>query len=359
MPPTPPTALERAGSFLATSAAQIGLLARLVPQNLVEERARILAGWRDGVRESPRFCYAPADVESLRIELARFSEHPALGDLPLGEALRERAREIALEAEMVVFRGTKTFARLAEERFSLFTDDLRARSLALAKSWLHRTPHVEIDPVAVDDEKHPRSLVSRLREDVAARRLPFRIEVSPALSALAATGHDAVFVAAGRVADHETTERTLVHEIEGHVLPRVRAASTEHPLFRIGSARGTCDQEGYALCIEERHEYLNARRKRELALRHCIAEDMRSGATFADAVSFAADYGETLETAVRLAERAYRGGNGTNAGLGREVVYLASYLRVNEHLARDPGAEHVLHSGQVRCEWLASARAWL
>jgi len=142
------------------------------------------------------------------------------------------------------------------------------------------------------------------------------------------------------------------------VLPRVRAARAHHPLFRIGTARGTCDQEGYALCLEERSGWLDASRKRELAIRHRVAERMRDGADFADAVEFAREHGEPLDAALRFAERAHRGGDGATAGLGREIVYLASYIRVRDRFASDGAAEAVVGSGQIRCERVDELRAF-
>ena len=349
-------ALTRAGEFLGAASRQVGLLARLVPVNARQERERVAAAWAASTRAMPHFSYAAADLDAMRGDLARFADHAALGDFPLGDALRERAWEIALEADMIAFRGTRSFGTYAARRFSAFSPELRTRAAALAETWL-RAPHEGpvSGVIATDDEAHAGSLVSRLRAEIARASVPFSVVVTAGLSALAATGHDTVFVAAGRSADRETIERTVMHEVLGHVLPRVRAARTRHPLFVVGSARGTCDQEGYALVLEERHGFLNVRRKRELALRHVLAESMRAGADFADAVELAIEQGETTDAALRIAERAYRGGSGAGPGLGREIVYIASYLRVKDRCARDPSAERVLAAGQVRCEWLDAA----
>jgi hypothetical protein len=51
--------------------------------------------------------------------------------------------------------------------------------------------------------------------------------------------------------------------------------------------------------------------------------------------------------AVIVAERAFRGGDGTRPGLGRERVYLEALVRVRSHLALRPRDEDVLARGQV------------
>ena len=57
--------------------------------------------------------------------------------------------------------------------------------------------------------------------------------------------------------------------------------------------------------------------------------------------------GLTVRDAVLIAERTYRGGDGTTPGLGRERIYLEAFLRVGEHLSARPTDEGVLTSGQV------------
>lgn len=57
--------------------------------------------------------------------------------------------------------------------------------------------------------------------------------------------------------------------------------------------------------------------------------------------------------AVLVAERAFRGGDGVMAGLGRERIYLEAFLRVGEHLRRKPTDEGILTSGQVSLDAIA------
>jgi hypothetical protein len=50
---------------------------------------------------------------------------------------------------------------------------------------------------------------------------------------------------------------------------------------------------------------------------------------------------------VVVSERAFRGGDGVGGGLGRERVYIESFVRVREHLAKHPEDDEVLGAGQI------------
>jgi hypothetical protein len=183
---------------------------------------------------------------------------------------------------------------------------------------------------------------------VGRLRLPFTVVPTENLAPLAATGERVIFIASGRTISEEDAARTVLHEIEGHVRPRMRAYQTLSSLFHVGTARGVDDQEGRALVLEDRAGWLGTRRRRQLALRHWVVSAMMRGATFADvARMLVADHGLTEFEAVLAAERAFRGGSGAYAGLGRERIYLESFVRVRDHLAARPEDERVLCSGQV------------
>ncbi len=117
------------------------------------------------------------------------------------------------------------------------------------------------------------------------------------------------------------------------------------PLFDLGSAFGSDDQEGRALLIEERAALLSLGRRRELALRHLAARSVEARASFVDTARLLIGRGAGLEDALRIAARAHRGG-----GLGREAAYLPALLRVRAALAEEPALEDVLASGKVSIE---------
>jgi hypothetical protein len=199
-----------------------------------------------------------------------------------------------------------------------------------------------------------------MEEAVSRLRLPFSVVVQPQLAALAATGDRQIYVAAGRMLTREDVERTVLHEIEAHAIPRGRAAHAKLGIFQVGTARGVDDQEGFALLLEERHGFLKALRKRELGTRHVASVAMVNGADFAEVSRLLHDdYGLDWTRAVVTAERAFRGSNGKTGGLGRERVYLEAFGRVRAHLATKPEDEAVLSAGQVSIEAIPALSAYV
>jgi hypothetical protein len=199
-----------------------------------------------------------------------------------------------------------------------------------------------------------------MRAAVGELRLPFAVVARRSLAPLAATGERVILVAAGRLVHEEDAVRTVLHEVDGHARPRARSGDSPLALLRAGTARGVDDQEGRALVLEERAAMLGARRMRQLALRHRAVEAMLDAASFADVASMLVGaHGLDPADAVLVAERAFRGGDGTRPGLGRERVYLESFVRVRAHLAAYPEDERVMAAGQVAIEALSALREWV
>jgi hypothetical protein len=191
--------------------------------------------------------------------------------------------------------------------------------------------------------------------------------VTDGLLALAATAEDVIYVAKGRHASAEATARTVAHEVHAHAVPRARARVSGWGLLLAGTARGNDAQEGYALVVEERLGFLRGLRTAELAARHHACRAMDDGATPAEAFRtvcakvfggrFAGGDGSRLDIAVRAVERAYRGGDGRSAGLGRDRVYVPHYCEVREALRRTPELESFVTAGQVGLEAARLLRA--
>ncbi len=60
--------------------------------------------------------------------------------------------------------------------------------------------------------------------EIGERRLPLRVVIAD-IAPLAATGDGVIQVARGRMLTRDDVERTVLHEIEGHAAPSVRAAA--------------------------------------------------------------------------------------------------------------------------------------
>jgi hypothetical protein len=277
------------------------------------------------------------------------------GGDPKGSLYAERAREVEIEVALVVARGETRFAELAARRHP-HRGELSRCADELARSWMGDDQAADEAPedealaaiVVSDDDRDPGSLVSRLGVEIARARLPYRVSVSTDLAPLAATGEEIVHVGAGRRLTRADVERTVLHEIEGHARPRVVARQQREPLFSLGSARGTDDQEGRALLLEERHRHLTCARRRGLARRHLACIAMRGGADFVEVVrELTGAHGASAREAVIIGERVFRGSDGTFPGLGRERSYLESYLDVRAAFADDPTLEEIVASGQI------------
>ena len=373
-------AIER---LLVYASRAIAPLAALTPLDARPERERLTSALRAGKPLAPRWRYAPARADDgLRHALdaaeSVLERHP---ECALDALYVERIRELALEAALCDAVGTRALGPLATARFAPRQRDAHechrqrdARTAALCARWLTNPggPDEDItrtEPRSVgsvgsraanairSDSPDPGSLLQRVRAEVGRLGLSFAVQPAPALAALAATGENVILIATGRMLTPEIVERTVLHEVHGHAAPRARAHQASSVLFRVGTARGVDDQEGRALWLEQRAGWLRAARRRQLAARHDAARAMEDGATFEDVVlRLARTHGASFEEAVVVAERVFRGSDGTFPGLGRERVYLPALLRVRAWLAKRPEDDAVLASGQIAVDAIDALR---
>ena len=330
----------------------VRLLGAATPVNAEAEIERLTAALAGGRPSLPRWEYRKLDVASATSPLGSAARAlRARG--ALGELVRARALELRLEAAMAEAIGTRAFGELALERFRQPARAARAADKTAA-AWTGARAR-DRGPLVRSDSDDPRSLLSQVRAAVGRHRAPFAVRVTGAISTLAATGERTVYVASGRPVSERAARRIALHEVLGHVLPRVRAAGA-HPIFALGTARGTDDQEGLALVYEERAGLLDDARKAELALRHLAARAMQRGADFVEVLRMLLALGAEPREAVVIASRAFRGSDGRFPGLGRESVYITSFSRVRAELRRDPDAERLLACGQVAVAALPALR---
>ncbi len=335
--------LSRAERTLGFVSARVALIRACTPRNFESELLRLSRAHQLGELLEPSFEYAtePASDPSWDALLAQ-TERELAGRGPLAELYAARAAELRLELEMCAARASARLPALARARYA--TEASRAQQAdALALVWLAEPAAVLTSPTVLsDDESDPRSLVCRLRQVIGERRLPVRVLAVPSLVSLAATGDGVVQVACRRSLAVVDVERTVLHEVDGHVAPGVRARSASTAIFAIGTARGSDTQEGWALLVEERAGHLSGARRRELALRHLAARAAHQARPFAEVVGELCERGAPITAVLRAALRAYRGG-----GLGREAAYLPALLEVREALSEEPALEPVITSGRV------------
>ena len=354
----PRAAVER---LVVHAARQVQPLAALTPANAPEERARLVDDLRARRPARPRWVYAPACHDELRraieqaVRVLEASAEDAVDRLYL-----ERLVELDLEASLCAAAGGPALGPLARARYAPLDAREAKATATLCASWIGEAePFAPQAPVASDDPD-PRSLLSRMRAAVGSARLPFTVVVHGALASLAATGDGVIFVAPGRAVTEDDGARTVLHEIVGHARPRARAAEAALAIFRAGTARGIDDQEGRALLLEQRAGLLGPRRRRLLAARHRAFERMAAGATFTDVTAgLVRDHAVEPLHAVLIAERAFRGTDGARPGLGRERVYLESFVRVGLRFAARPDDERVLAAGQIAVAAAPALRAFV
>jgi len=125
------------------------------------------------------------------------------------------------------------------------------------------------------DVRDPHSLWSELSRRLQSERFAVRIEVVVGLVSLAAVADGVVRVRAGARLGASTARRIALHEVEGHVRPRV-SGQLLGGVFVAGSAGASEDEEGRAILLEERAGLLDAERRRELSRRYLAAESTRS-----------------------------------------------------------------------------------
>jgi hypothetical protein len=346
---------------LTMAVGQIRLIRAVTPTNADAELASLAQAFRRGVPRLPRWRYEapplpPELPDALEALAAYLDTEP-----PLGTIYAARARELRLEAAIVEAAGTPKVTALAARRFlgtspADGVDGRKADDLAL--DWTEQGPRDEAlreddaeTRVRSCDTSDPRSLVLRMSAEVGKRHLSMRVAVQDGMASLAATGDGVILVAAHKWLTPRDVERTVVHEIEGHALPRARAARSPLALFAIGTARGIDDQEGRAIAIEEAAGFLDSARKYELGCRHLAARAALEGADFADVVSLLRKRHATVADAVRIAARVGRGGQGAG-GLAREIVYLLARCKLTRLAAAHDGRqiEEVMRGGRIAAD---------
>lgn len=355
-------------ALLRTAVRLAPLLAYATPINFATEVARLEEAAERGEPLEPAFAYRPSPDGALDLSVKLLQSATALSVAePLERVYAMRA--LQLHGDLLWAHALAEGGPLADGsgRFAGRDDGFDAAADALAAAWVeeahervgsllaggpHRaragaSPEEAFEALAggdviSDDERDRRSLVSRMREEIGARRLPARVIVVKGIAPLAAAGDGVVQIAAGRRLSVEDVERTVVHEIEGHLVPACTAAAHPLGIFAIGTRHGSDDQEGRALLVERRLGHLGPFRRRTLALRHLAARAARDGTPFEAIVGRLRDAGAFPREAVRLAARAVRGRN-----LGREGVYLPAMLRVEAAVAADPDIDRVLAAGRV------------
>jgi hypothetical protein len=336
--------------LLRRAEAEIRLIDRAQPRNALAEREGLIHDWGSGKRRAPRFEYEKRpDLGGLRAALSAAATASA-GFGALGATYAARALELECEAEAAEQLGQPTFLEACVRRYPIDRGAAGEAAEAWAARWIGACDEQPEKLHRSDDLEDPGSLLRALER--ASEGLPVRVFVRPNQSAAAAVGEGFIAVRPGLWHSRASVTRIVVHEVEGHVRPRVAAQREPLALFRVGSAKSSDDEEGRALLLEGRAGVLEGERRRELARRHLAARAVRSGASFQDTVSELLGLGQDIASAVEAACRAHRGG-----GLAREYVYLVALARVSRAFEAEPELEGYFERGRVSVEAARACRA--
>jgi hypothetical protein len=218
--------LFRAERLLIEAVRSVRLLGSVVPRNAAPERARLIEAFESGGESTPRWTYARTDHSALRKALARAAARLAAEPHPVAQLYAARARELEIEAALASEAGTGVLGALARARFRSASPQAAGEATILARKWINEGRDASDEGVEMieSDAAVPGSLLTRMREEVSRLGLPFAVVAQPSLSALAATGERHILIAAGRKVTRDDVERTVMHEIEAHAIPRTRAA---------------------------------------------------------------------------------------------------------------------------------------
>lgn len=342
-PPREPLGFTELDLLFSRAEAQIDLLGRCQPENGPLACARWLEAFERGERAGFVWRHArPPNLSELQRTLDGVQTR-LLGGGAIGALYAERAAELRLEAELAECVGSARFFALARRRYAVGTGAEWAAARERAQRWATQGPEPEPGPRHLShDRASPDSLLSCLQAELERRALPVRVQVVSSLGSRAATGAGVVFVRAGVWLGAREARRIAQHEVLGHVLPRVRARAAELGLCRAGSARSSDDEEGRALCIEQRLGLMDTDRQIELGRRHWAALAVAEGATATDCVRLLVEHGAPAAEAAATYARVARGG-----GLCRELVYLPAWLRVQSAWSSDPELLRWLAHGRL------------
>jgi hypothetical protein len=343
---------SRIDRLFACAERQIALLDRCRPVNARPETERVIEGWENGRAAIPEYRYGPPPDLSEIIALLETVATSAATAGPLGELYGARALELVREAHVVEALSTVAFRERARRRFPVDTSAPGRRADATAARWVALDPAPAAHHVVSDDDRDPSSLLSAVRALVGSMRLPIRVSMTSDLACAAAAGDGFILVQRGLRLRPESARRIALHEVLGHAAPRIRATTESLGLFAVGAARGSEDEEGRALLIEERHGLLDVERRRELAGRHLAALAVRDGADWVETVRLSMELGFSTREAVRMAARVLRGG-----GLARELIYLPARERVKRVLELEPRIERWLERGRIGIDAARKLRA--
>ena len=215
--------LERIVATAAHEVQVLGDAARRVDAPRERARARRRAHARTRPL-APRWTYAPVDEGRSPPRAGRRGASALVRETRPARRALPGSRARAVAGGRALRRGRHGGRRPAGARPVRSARAQRpARPPRARETWLAEPAPPAPTATLPSDADDPRSLLALMRAAVGRLRLPFTVVAQPSLASLAATGDGVMLVAPGRAVAGEDAARTVLHEIEGHALPRARA----------------------------------------------------------------------------------------------------------------------------------------
>jgi|GEM_PF-2268243 len=341
--PKVPDGLRKLEASLLGVERTTDLLGSFRPSNLLAEKERVATLLSRKEVALPQFRYrALPDLRGARdvLTAARIALSASSTESwePIRVLLNERLEELSLELRMVAARGDSQMPEYSKERYRYSSSELRA---AEEEAFRYvRLPAGGDSPLGPPPQEEI-CLATFLSQEVTRRGLSVRV-LEREISSVAAVGDDCLLVRRGARVQPREAARIFEHEVFAHLLPRARGRGGVPPLS-IGTAGSSEDEEGRAILIEERAGLLTVVRKKEIAIRFLLASAMRElperAAERARELCVEGCSPGSVATALC---RVLRGG-----GLGREIAYVASFLRVKTAQERGPELEALMQMGRI------------
>jgi uncharacterized protein (TIGR02421 family) len=322
------------------------------------ERHRLRECVARGQHAKPRWEWHTVAVEpSVWRELELAKELAARSISP--ELYLARLEEIETELLLLESLGRSKLVRpMAARLFGTGIERVFGDSgptvLDVAHEILAHTP-VEQEPRTIPAASAHGPSLSKLMLAYARHvGLQISVRIDPDLVANAAAGERTVFIADRCFGVHEA-RRLATHEVYGHLVSAFNGRAQALGVFAVGTAGSHGDQEGVAIYLEELAGLLDPCRRRTLAGRMLATHAMHAGVSFGDAAyALVEDQAFSPAEAVTLCERAFRAG-----GVARDAVYLTSWLRVRQAVARRETTLGELQLGKVSLGALNEVRRLL
>jgi uncharacterized protein (TIGR02421 family) len=311
-------AVERSISKVAES---FRFVLDVTPVTAADQRRAYLSG----AISEPSFAYRAleADPAVLAAELSAI-DLDSVDDVSLRALLLARHREVELQLQMLLARGSADFLPFSRELYGSSEPDL----MELAERMLDSIPlpgprrgpcvlAAEFAGLAEAELAHYRAL----EPDIGAH-----VEIRPDVAGIMVSNNVLLVSAATNVAP-DRVSALLQHEVGTHLLTHVNGTFQPIEMMAAGLAGYEETQEGLAVLAEYVVGGLSRFRLRQLAARVVAVSQMTRGDPFRAVHEALVRRGFSPNSAFTTAMRVFRSG-----GFTKDAIYLRGFVDVLRHL---------------------------